>query len=78
MPKHYILVMRHTKFWLVGPFDSHEAAGDWGMDPANNPDDDPRWQTIELADPSLPVLVLSPGVALPDGTSRQTTAHHPV
>lgn len=57
---HYIIVMRDTDFWLVGPFDTLDVAGEWGDDPANNPTDDPRWQTIKLADPSKPVRVLSP------------------
>ena len=57
---HYLLVARNTRFWLVGPFDTHEASGEWGCDETNNPGDDPRWQTIELVDASLPVTVLPP------------------
>lgn len=57
---HYLLVARHTRFWLVGPFDTYENSSAWGVDPANNPGDDPRWQTIELADPSVPVEVIAP------------------
>lgn len=57
---HYIMVMRDTKFWLVGPFDTNSAAGNWGRDAVNNPSDDPRWQTIELADASAPVEVIPP------------------
>jgi hypothetical protein len=57
---HYILVARHDRFWLVGPFDSNESAGNWGRDPVNNPSDDPRWQTIELADAGAPVEVIPP------------------
>jgi hypothetical protein len=57
---HYIMVMRDTKFWLVGPFDTQDSAGDWGSDPANNPTDDPRWQTIELADAGAPVEIIPP------------------
>lgn len=44
--KHYIVVMRDTNLWLVGPFQSQYEAGIWGLD--QNKDDDPRWQTIQL------------------------------
>lgn len=57
---HYILVMRNTRFWLVGPFDSEDNAAAWGRDPVNNPADDPRWQVIELANPQAPVEVIPP------------------
>lgn len=55
---HYILVARDTRFWLVGPFISQESAGKWGSQRRNNPSDDPRWQTIELADPAAPVRLV--------------------
>lgn len=45
---HYIMVIRHTKYWIVGPFDTWKALLAWGRDPANNPTDDLRWQSIEL------------------------------
>jgi hypothetical protein len=57
---HYLLVARDTSFYLVGPFDSNDSAAVWGRDPANNPSDDPRWQTIELADAGVPVEVIPP------------------
>lgn len=57
---HYIMVMRDTRFWLVGPFDSQKSAGDWGSDLKNNPADDPRWQTIELIEPVGRVEVIPP------------------
>ena len=41
----YMIVMRHTKFWLIGPFASKDAAGDYGT---QNLDHDPRWQQIDL------------------------------
>lgn len=46
--KHFVVVMRNEDMWLVGPFDSDKDAAAWGRDPDNNPEDDPRWQTIEL------------------------------
>ena len=57
---HYLLVARDDRFWLVGPFDSYDNAGKWGSDPANNPSDDPRWQTIFLKDSSAPVEIIPP------------------
>ena len=57
---HYIMVMRDDRFWLVGPFDSQANAGAWGSNPANNPSDDPRWQTIELKDATAPVEIIPP------------------
>jgi hypothetical protein len=59
-PKIYIVVMRQTRMWLVGPFASQTEAGTWGRH--NNPEDDPRWQTIELdiAQVVSPLRVLSP------------------
>lgn len=57
---HYIMAMRDTKFWLVGPFDTQANAAAWGYNPANNPTDDPRWQTIELADAGAPVEIIPP------------------
>jgi hypothetical protein len=56
--KSYIMVMRDDRFWLVGPFNSGEGAVDWIDN--NNPEDDPRWQVLELADPHAPVEVILP------------------
>lgn len=56
--KTYIIVMRDTRYWLVGPFLSVKAAGVWGR--RNNPTDDARWQTISLADPTLAPRLVSP------------------
>ena len=44
----YILAVRDTTFWLVGPFKDDAAASTWGHDPENNPEQDPRWHTLEL------------------------------
>lgn len=59
---HYIMVMRDRTFWLVGPFETQDKAGDWGR--ANNPEDDPRWQTMELhpfaPGDTVEVMVVSP------------------
>lgn len=45
---HYIIEMRDKAIRAIGPFDDQQAAAAWGRDPKNNPEDDPRWQTIEL------------------------------
>jgi hypothetical protein len=43
----YIIVMRDTKFWLIGPFASQKDAADYGIQYlAPGGEDDPRWQTI--------------------------------
>ena len=50
---HYIMVMRDTKCWLVGPFEDQSQAARFGrMHYAPGGIDDPRWQTIELANNS--------------------------
>lgn len=54
----YIMCVADDHFYLVGPFADEGAAADWGR--ANNPEDDPRWQTVQLADPSRPVDVRTP------------------
>lgn len=59
----YIMTQRDNRYWLVGPFDSNEVAGDWNRLEANNPSDDPRWQTITLDDPNGAPIVLSPEAA---------------
>lgn len=60
MNDNYIIVMRDDQFWLVGPFETQRAAGEWGSKDEHNPADDPRWQTIRLADPFLPVRIVPP------------------
>ena len=45
----HILVVRDTKFWVVGPFDNEDDASNYGhAHYAPGGPDDPRWQTIEL------------------------------
>ena len=59
--KHYIIRMRDTSYTVVGPFETQDDAAKWGRrDQAEN-GDDPRWQTIELADPHH-VEVVAPEV----------------
>lgn len=60
---HYLMIQRNTEFWLVGPFDTYEDSCGWGSDGRNNPHDDPRWQTIALADVAAPVRVMAPDAA---------------
>ena len=58
--KWYVMKMEDRRFYLVGPFACAAGAGAWGSDPKNNPEDDPRWQVIELADASAAVEIVSP------------------
>ncbi len=58
--KDYIMVMRDSSFWLVGPFPDQKTAAEWGYDRKNNPEDDPRWQTIKLAEVPAGVEVRTP------------------
>lgn len=56
---HYILVMRDDRFWLIGPFETKEALckyadKNWSLE------QDPRWQSIELADAAQPVEIIAP------------------
>ena len=57
---YYLVIIRSERFLLVGPFPTHRAAADWGNEHGYGPDDDPRWQTIRLADPSAPVEIVAP------------------
>ena len=59
----YILTNRDDRYWLVGPFESHEVANSWNSFEANNPGDDPRWQVIDLDNPHASPVVLSPDQA---------------
>lgn len=65
VPRDYLMVMRDDRFFLIGPFDTGENAGNWGCDPANNPHDDPRWQVITLTNPQAPVEVIPPLQPMP-------------
>lgn len=51
----YIIVMRSTAFWVVGPFEDDNAVQDWGTYEYNH-GDDPRWQTIDLFSHELDAL----------------------
>lgn len=46
--KQYVLLMRHSRFWLVGPFADQDEAAEWGRCTQTAVNDDPRWQTIQL------------------------------
>jgi len=61
---YFLMVMRDTSAWLVGPFVSQAVAARWGYS-AYSPDDDPRWQTIWLANPAEPLPLISPDWPLP-------------
>jgi hypothetical protein len=57
---HYIMVMRDTAYWLVGPFASEDTAAEWGAAEVNNPTDDPRWQVLQLAEPDAAPWIVTP------------------
>lgn len=65
---HFIMVQRDDRYWLVGPFATQAEGGKWACD-TYALEDDPRWQTIELAGPSAapPVLTAAEGSANPEG-----------
>jgi len=60
-PDVYIMRMSDTGYDIVGPFESHDAAGAWGShDQEYHRNGDPRWQTIELVDPHAAPSVINP------------------
>lgn len=59
---HYVMVMRDTRYWLVGPFTTHADAGRWGGE-TYDLDADPHWQTIELVDANSAPVIMDPGTA---------------
>lgn len=48
--RHYIVLMRNSRLWIVGPFETVDALGEWGDRIQRRGHDDPRWQSIELPD----------------------------
>lgn len=72
-PGIYVMRMGDNGYHLIGPFETEEAANNWaefrrprdlnGANP-NNVNDDPRWQSITLADATSP-----PRVCTPDNTT---------
>jgi hypothetical protein len=61
----YVMVQRNDRYWLVGPFASQADAAAWGR-ATYSLDDDPRWQTINLADAGAAPLVVAPASAEPE------------
>lgn len=59
--KTYILKTEDDGFYLIGPFEPGPAAGEYGRGMQHQEwGDDPRWQTVDLADPNAPVRVVAP------------------
>ncbi len=56
----YVLPWLDDPFSLVGPFDSFERAVDWLEEPANQPDNEWRWQATDFSDLAAPVTIVSP------------------
>lgn len=59
----YIMTCRDDRYWIVGPFADHAAAGAWNCLDKNNPSDDPRWQVLDLINVATGPVVLSPAMA---------------
>lgn len=55
-------VMRWTdySYEIVGPFASKDEAYLWATHTDNNPDDDPRWQQVQLKEPDAPPVCRKP------------------
>ena len=47
-------------FYLIGPFDEYEAAGEWGASFAPNI----NWQVVDVDDPHQPMRVVAPSESL--------------
>ena len=62
-PQLFIIIMRDQGYLLVGPFATNDERVAWGRRHAFGPGDDPRWQTIDLADPTAAPLVFAPEMA---------------
>jgi hypothetical protein len=66
----YILTWRPDKFWLIGPFADHDAAFEWTTSESSNPDDNPNWWIVAVAEPNAPVEVVPPTEPLADWDVR--------
>jgi hypothetical protein len=71
----YIVKIEDKRLYLIGPFASQDEAGTWGGSEANNPEDDPRWQTIDLDIP-VPKYVTGTMIEIfkPDDEHRPASA----
>jgi hypothetical protein len=74
MEHNYILRMRDTAYDIVGPFASKDELSAWGAANQAASEDDPRWQSIYLADPTALPRVLTPEQAAPWPTSEAALA----
>ena len=61
MQHNYIIRIRDSGYSIVGPFDSREALRAWGEADQAASGDDPRWQSVYLADPGAAPGVVAPG-----------------
>jgi hypothetical protein len=74
MDDNFIIRMRDTAYDLVGPFSSQAQLVAWGEANQAASEDDPRWQSIYLADPGAVPRVSAPADAAPWPTSEQRSA----
>lgn len=57
---HFVMIVRDTRFWLVGPFNEEAVASEWGHANAAGAAGDDRWHVIELAEPHAPPRLVAP------------------
>ena len=60
MKANCIICIKDDSYQVVGPFDDHENMLAWGRRWQEKNGDDPRWQTVYLADPSAPPTHIVP------------------
>lgn len=57
----FIICMRDDGYEIVGPFGSHDELIAYGERWQDEHGDDPRWQSLYLADPHAAPVVVGPG-----------------
>lgn len=77
--RHYILIIRDACLWLVGPFETRNAAADYGATAERRRwADDPRWQTIELTNTyGIPVTAPDWGLRVVPGAYKRACGIDP-
>lgn len=51
--KHYIVVLRNEDGWVIGPFETQDAASEWADKHWKSRSGDPRWQVVALPDSKI-------------------------
>jgi len=59
--KHLCIIrIRDDGYSIIGPFASRDALVAWGIKDQAESGDDPRWQSVYLADPAAAPKVIAP------------------